>query len=206
MTLHLNTSTCTGVFEEVVIYSHNMIANVQHLEINSWLQCVWKRWDDRCSSYQHYVTGVFEEVVMCRHNEINTYLQCVWKRWDHQAESSSATRVMCSVNSAGGNYCQVLCRNYYKIWNLEFKCFCKHYPEIWANPDPTHRWTLALFAVDPWQADQLHELATSFFYHNCHRRFYYSNTGRPIARISQNIFFYQSCHLRFYFSNTGISI
>ena len=119
MTLHLNTSTCTGVFEEVVIYSHNMIANVQHLEINSWLQCVWKRWDDRCSSYQHYVTRVFKEVVICRHNEINTYLQCAWKRWDHQAESSSATRVMCSANSAGGSNCQVLCRNSYKIWNLQ---------------------------------------------------------------------------------------
>ena len=65
-----------------------MIANVRHLEIISWLQCVLKRWDHRCSSYQHYATSVFEEVVMCRHNEINSYLQCVWKRWDHKAGSS----------------------------------------------------------------------------------------------------------------------
>ena len=90
--------------------------------------------------------------------EINSWLQCVWKRWDHQVGSSSATRVMCSASSVGRSFCQVLCRNkiqkMYKIWNLEFIWICKHCPELWT--DPTHRWTVALFVVDPWQADQLH--------------------------------------------------
>ena len=98
--------------------------------------------------------------------EINSWLQCVWKRWDHQVGSSSATRVTCSASSVGRSFCQVLCRNYYKIWNLEFICFYKHCPDIWTNQNIYFQTQIPpineRLPCLPRTLDR-HELATSFF-------------------------------------------